>query len=489
MKKNRSYKKWIFVVFVALLFVSGIAVKSGFYSGDEGLKLSPAGLLNNACANVVEDESLPDIIEHVVPSVVNISSKRVIKTNLSPYMSDPFFRQFFEGFFRGGNNIPQERVQRNLGSGVIVKSEGYILTSNHLVSEAEEIEVILPDKRKFDAEIVGTDPKSDIAVIKIKGKNLPAIKIGNSGALRLGETVVAIGYPFGVGQTVTKGIVSALGRSLKLVDYEDFIQTDASINPGNSGGALINSKGELVGINTAMVSRSGGSQGIGFAIPLNLATSVMNSIIEKGYVVRGYIGVYPQDITPEMARVFKVEGTSGALIAEVVKDSPAADAGIERGDVVLSFGGKKIKDSKDFRTVAAAATPGTKVNIGIMRDKKKRNIKIKVGEHPDSRSGEKTKDENKFPLFLGVELKTLDDNYRSSFNTPDAIKGVVITDIDRTSTAFESGLRKGDIIVEVNRKEVKDIADFRDALKGMEKNTVVAAIYRQGHYSYIEIES
>ncbi|MCD6379889.1 trypsin-like peptidase domain-containing protein [bacterium] len=234
MKKNKSYKKWIFIVFIALLFVSGIVFKSGFFSGDGGLKLTPTGLLNNACANVVEDESLPDIIERVVPSVVNISSKRVIKTKLSPYMSDPFFRQFFEGFFRGGNNIPQERIQRSLGSGVIVKSEGYILTSNHLVSEAEEIEVILPDKRKFDAEIVGTDPKSDIAVIKIKGKNLPAIKIGNSDALRLGETVVAIGYPFGVGQTVTKGIVSALGRSLKLVDYEDFIQTDASINPGNS---------------------------------------------------------------------------------------------------------------------------------------------------------------------------------------------------------------------------------------------------------------
>ncbi|MCD6379888.1 PDZ domain-containing protein [bacterium] len=252
---------------------------------------------------------------------------------------------------------------------------------------------------------------------------------------------------------------------------------------------MINSKGELIGINTAIVSRSGGSQGIGFAIPLDLATSAMNSIIERGYVVRGYIGVYPQDITPEMANVFKIKGTSGALIAEVVKDSPADDAGIERGDVVLSFGEKMIKDSKDFRTVAAAAVPGTKVDIGIMRDKKMRNIEIKVGERPDSHGGEKPKNEDEFPIFLGVELNTLDNNYRRSFDIPGAVKGVVITDIDRTSPAFESGLRKGDIIVEVNRKEIKDISDFREALKGVKKNTVVAAIYRKGHYSYIEIES
>ncbi len=488
MKKDGSYKKWIVIVSAALLIVSVIAFENGFFNGDGGLNLVPAGLVDNACAEVFEDESLPDVIERVVPAVVNISSKRIVKTNPSPYMSDPAFRQFFERYFRGYNNIPQERVQRNLGSGVIVKSEGYILTSNHLVSEAEEIEVILPDKRKFDAEIVGTDPRSDIAVIKIKGENLPAIVIGDSDALRLGETVIAIGYPFGIGQTVTKGIVSALGRSLKLVDYEDFIQTDAAINPGNSGGALINSMGELVGINTAMVSRSGGSQGIGFAIPLDLATSVMNSIIDKGYVVRGYIGVYPQDITPEMARVFDLKGTNGALIAEVAKGTPAEKAGLERGDVILLFGGKEIKDSNELHSIAATALPGTKVSVEIIRDKKKKNIEIEVGERPNSRNIEEGRDENKFPLFLGVGLKTLDDYYRRGFDIPDDIKGVVVTDINQTSPVIEMGLKKGDVIVEINRKEIEDIADFREILEEVERTTIVTAIYRKGRYSYIEIE-
>ncbi|MDZ7860332.1 MAG: Do family serine endopeptidase [Candidatus Krumholzibacteriota bacterium] len=488
MKENRSSKKWFLIISAALVISLGIVLQSGIISGFRVSDCDTEGLSANAYAAAAEDESLPDIIERVAPAVVNISSKRVVKTKPSPYMSDPFFRQFFERFFRGGN-IPSERVQRSLGSGVIVDNGGYILTSNHLVNEADEIEVILTDKREFDAEIIGTDPKSDIAVIKIEGDDLPAVKIGKSDDLRLGQTVIAIGYPFGVGQTVTKGIISALGRSLKLVDYEDFIQTDAAINPGNSGGALINTRGELVGINTAIVTRSGGSQGIGFAIPLDLATSIMKSIIENGYVVRGYIGVYPQDVTPEMARVFGLEDAGGALIAQVEKDTPADRAGLERGDIIISFGGKKVKDSKDLHSMAAAAVPGTELKIGILRDKKRKKIDIEIGERPDGDTRGKRDEKGKSHLFIGARVKTLDDYYRRSLDIPDDIKGVVIIDIEPESPAVEAGLKKGDVIVEINRKEIENRSDFRDLLEEMEKNTVILAIYRNGHYFYVEIES
>ena len=488
MKENGSSKKWFLIISAALLISLGIALQGGIISSFRGSDCEAEGLSAKARPVLAEDESLPDIIERVVPSVVNISSKRVVKTKLSPYMSDPLFRQFFERFFRGGN-IPSERVQKSLGSGVIVDSEGYILTSNHLVNEADEIEVILTDKREFDAEIIGTDPESDIAVIKIEGDNLPAIKVGKSDDLRLGQTVIAIGYPFGVGQTVTKGIISALGRSLKLVDYEDFIQTDAAINPGNSGGALINTSGELVGINTTIVIRSGGSQGIGFAIPLDLATSVMESIIENGYVVRGYIGVYPQDVTPEMARVFGLERARGALIAQVEKDTPADRAGLERGDIIISLGGKKVKDSNHLHSMAAETVPGTELKIGILRDKKKKEIDIEIGERPDADTRGRGEEKGESPVFIGVRVKTLDDYYRRSLDIPDEIKGVVIIGIDPDSPAVEAGLKKGDVIVEINRQEIENRSDFMDLLEKMEKDTVVLAIYRDGHYFYVEIES
>lgn len=432
----------------------------------------------------VENEELPDVIEGVTPAVVNISSKRMVKTSLT---SDPYFRDFFRRFFR---DLPTERIQRNLGSGVIVNREGYILTSNHLVSEAEEIKVTLPDKREFDAEIVGTDSQSDVAVIKIEGDDLPILPVGDSDRLRLGQTVLAVGNPFSVGQSVTKGIVSALGRTLEMpnISYQDFIQTDAAINPGNSGGALVNIDGELIGINTAIVSRSGGSQGIGFAIPINLATSIMESIIEHGYVVRGYLGVFPQDVTPGMASVFGIEGRDGALISEVAPDTPADKAGLKSGDVVIRFNGKKVKDSNQFRQLVADVTPGREVEVELIRDGERKKLEVKIEERPGSEREDREETGEGSTLFVGVGLRNLNDYLRNRLNIPDDIRGVVVTEISGTSPAAEAGLREGDVIVEINRRKVDNIDDMRDILDSVDMKSVVVRIFRDDHYFYLEIE-
>jgi len=476
MKLYSGYKS-LFAVAAAVFLLTGFFI--GRTMSGPGDLATPV----QARALDVENEQLPDIIERVIPAVVNISSKRIVKQN--PMASDPFFRDFFRRFFRD-----RERVQRNLGSGVIVNSEGYILTSNHLVNQAEEIKVTLPDKREFDAEVIGTDSQSDVAVIKIEGDDLPVLETGDSDDLRLGETVIAVGYPFGVGQTVTKGIVSALGRSLKLVDYEDFIQTDAAINPGNSGGALINIKGELIGINTAIVSRSGGSQGIGFAIPINLATSIMESITEHGYVIRGYLGVflYPQDITPGMAEVFGMESTRGALISEVSEDTPADRAGLKSGDVVVRFNGVGVEDSDDLRTMVADVTPGTEVEIEIIRDGEHKELEVEIGERPESEGEIREESPEGSTLFLGVALRNLNDYLRNRLDIPQNIRGVVVTDVSGGSPAAEAGLKEGDVILEINRQRVENINDMRDVLDSMEEKSAVVRIFRQGHYHYLEID-
>ena len=478
MKLSEVRKRILTLSAAAVLILTGIVIgitmsQSGNYSAPLQAKVFD-----------VENEELPDIIERVTPAVVNISSKRMVKTSLT---SDPYFRDFFRRFFR---DLPSERVQRNLGSGVIVDSKGYLLTSNHLVSEAEEIKVTLPDKREFDAEIVGTDSQSDVAVIKIEGENLPVLPTGNSDRLRLGQTVLAIGNPFSVGQSVTKGIVSALGRTLQMpnINYQDFIQTDAAINPGNSGGALVNIRGELVGINTAIVSRSGGSQGIGFAIPINLATSIMESIIEHGYVVRGYLGVFPQNVSPGMASVFGLSGTDGALISEVAKDTPADKAGFKSGDVVVTFNGEKVKDSNEFRRMVADVTPGREVEVEIIRDGERKKLEVKIEERPGAEREAEEDHAGGSQLFVGVGLRNLNDYLRNRLNIPDDIRGVVVTEISGTSPAAEAGLQEGDVIVEINRTRIENIEDMRDLLDSVDAKSVVVRIFRDDHYYYLEIE-
>jgi serine protease Do len=454
---------------------------AGFISG-RSRTIDGAVCLISAPASAVaqEKESLPDVIERVSCSVVYIESTTLVKFE-HPMMDDPFWRRFFDA--------PREREQNHLGSGVIVSDDGYILTNNHLVGGATEVKVHCTDGREFDAEVVGTDALSDVAVLKVDSGDLPAIELGTSTGLRLGETVIAIGYPFGIGQTVTSGIVSAQGRSLRLVEYEDFIQTDAAINPGNSGGALINDRGQLIGINTAIASRSGGSQGIGFAIPIDFARSIMDKLISDGRVVRGYVGVYPQEITSEMVEYFNLESTKGVLITNIAPDTPAERAKIKRGDVIVEFDGKDVTGVDQFRMLAAEASPGEKIDIVVVRDGKRKTIELEVGEKRTETAEQSIEDdaEDISALFLGVGLQTLQDEHRKALELPNDFDGVIVTDVERGSPAAEAGLRKGDIIVEVDKKQIENLDDFRRVMDDYDEEKVMVVIFRGGGYFYTMI--
>jgi len=466
---------------ILVLLVVGTAL-SGLITGNRLPRTDVGSASASAAQAEPAPEQLPDVIERVVPAVVNISSKRVVQRQANhPYMSDPFFRRFFEDYFRRFD-IPTEQVQTNLGSGVIVSDEGYILTNNHLVGDADEVLVRLPDKREYTAQIVGTDERTDVAVLKIEADDLPKVPIGDSDILRLGQTVIAIGYPFQVGQTVTKGIVSALNRgSLGLTQYENFIQTDAAINPGNSGGALINEQGELIGINTAILSRSGGNQGIGFAIPISMAKDVMEKILRDGRVIRGWLGVLPQDIDPQMAEFFDADVREGVVITEVVEDSPADKAGIERDDIVVAFDGKPVRDRAAFMNIVAAADPGKKVDVEIIRDGKKKHLTVEIGEREagEVASGRMERDEIS-PLFTGVSLEVLEDYHRRRFEIPRDIQGLIVTEVDPSSKAAAGGLDAGDVIIEINRQKVTDIGDFNGILERSRKDKVLLLVYRPG---------
>jgi len=327
--------------------------------------------------------SYADAVDIAAPSVVNIYTTKVVTERVNPLYRDPFFRYFF-----GDQLAPRKRLESSLGSGVIVSDNGYILTNNHVVEGADEIQVALRDKSSAEATIVGTDPESDLAVLKIALEKLPAITIGESDASRVGDVVLAIGNPFGVGQTVTMGIISAKGRnSVGINTYENFIQTDAAINPGNSGGALINPYGHLIGVNTAIFSKSGGYQGIGFAIPASFAIDVMQQLIQYGRVVRGYLGIEVQDITPELAESFRLKDPKGVIVAGILRKGPADKAGLRPGDVILDINDKEIHDTKEVMNNIARIKPNDDIKINILRQGKKLELNGKVGERPTQRPG------------------------------------------------------------------------------------------------------
>ncbi|RME68203.1 MAG: DegQ family serine endoprotease [Verrucomicrobia bacterium] len=440
--------------------------------------------------------SLAPIVAKASPSVVNIYTAKTVRERpaYSPFFDDPFFREFFGIPY---DRVPRERREQALGSGVIVSADGYILTNNHVVDGADEIRIVLPETNEnFDAEIVGTDPKTDIAVLKVDAdKPLPAITIANSDTLRVGDYVIAIGNPLGVGQTVTSGIVSALGRGgIGLVDYEDFIQTDASINPGNSGGALVDMKGRLVGINTAILSRSGGSQGIGFAVPSNLARSVMESIIEYGEVRRGYLGVLIQPVTPELAEEFGLEENHGALIGDVTPGSPADKAGLEPGDVVLAFNGQKVHDSRQLQILVAQSRPGTTAELTIIRDGREKTIEVELGEldggglaRADGRSGLR-RDSGRDPLD-GITVDDLDYRTRRQFGIPRQVTGALVVDVDPNSPAAAAGLRPGDVIVEINRQPVEDADHAVRLSERIEGSRVLLRVWSNGMSRYLVIDA
>src|SRR6267378_2118764 len=395
--------------------------------------------------------SFAPVVKKVGPAVVKVfTTTKMHNTGYSgaPGMDD-FLRRFFGDESEGRNPNPRHNFnmprQQGLGSGVIVTKDGYILTNNHVVDGADEVKVAMTDGREFTAKVIGRDPKSDIAVIKIDAQDLPAITMADSDKVEVGDIVLAVGNPFGIGQTVTTGIVSATGRSGAVgLDYEDFIQTDAAINPGNSGGALVDADGRLIGINTAILSRSGGNQGIGFAIPVNLARDVMTSLVKDGHVTRGYLGVMIQDVTPALAKEFKLKDNAGALVGDVTPDSPADKAGLKSGDVILDFNGKKVTDSRHLKLEVARIHPGDTVPLKVLRDGSTKSFEVAIKELPGTERlarNDKSRNSDDNGTLNGVTVADLDSKARQQFDLPDHIKGVVITDVAPDSAAAEAGLK------------------------------------------------
>jgi serine protease Do len=416
---------------------------------------------------------------------------------MNPLFDEDSLRDFFGA--QGpqaprGRSMPRERRQQGLGSGVIVSQDGYIITNNHVVENADEVKIGLANESStVDAKVVGTDPQTDIAVLKVERSNLPAITVTDSEKLEVGDVVLAIGNPFGVGQTVTSGIISARSRGgMGIVDYEDFIQTDASINPGNSGGALVDAQGRLIGINTAILSQSGGSQGVGFAIPVNLARSVMEQIVSGGKVTRGYLGIMLQPLTPDLAKEFKVPGQNGALVGEVTPNSPAAEAGIKEGDVILEFNGKKVTDARQLRLAAAQTPPGTKATVKVIRDGKERTFNVKLGELPVktlSKGGRPGGSPNsKIDLLEGVEVTDLNPRTRQHFNIPENVRGALVTDVDSASPAAAAGVEPGDVIVEINRKPVTKADDAIELSQGGDGQRVLLRVWSKGGSRYVVVD-
>jgi serine protease Do len=448
---------------------------------------NPPATLKVADSNEAPSKSsYAPVLKNVLPSVVNISSSKVVKASreMSGQQMDPFFRQFF-GNGEGQFEAPKDRKEKSLGSGVIVSPEGYILTNNHVVDGATEVKVTLSDKREFEAKIVGTDPKTDVAVLKIDASNLKPVTLGDSSKVEVGDTALAIGNPFGVGQTVTRGIISATGRGgLGIEDYEDFIQTDAPINPGNSGGALINDRGDLVGINTAILTHGEGSEGIGFAVPVNLARQVMNQILQNGKVVRAYMGILPQDMTPEMAKAFNEKDARGVVVGDVTANSPAQQAGIRRGDILLDVNGKTIASSNELRMTISLMQPGTDIKLHLLRDGSQKEITVKLAEMPTETAMVTPDKDDSTKALDGVEVANLTPNMADRLGLPSSSAGVVVTDVDPSSKVADSGLRKGDLIQEVNHQPVKNVSEFQSALKKGGSDPLLL-VNRQGRTFFI----
>ena len=442
-------------------------------------------------------QNFVDIAKAVKPAVVNIFATRSGKAEGTPGQGspfdDPFFRRFFGDEFYKRFEAPRERKERGLGSGVIVDATGIIITNNHVVSKADEIKVFLSDKREFKAKLIGTDAKTDIAVLRIEAGNLPTAPWADSDKLEVGEFVLAVGNPFGLTQTVTLGIVSALGRSAGIAEYEDFIQTDAAINPGNSGGALVNVRGELVGINTAIYSQSGGNMGIGFAVPSNMAHSIMNQLVQHGKVVRGWLGVSIQELTPELATQFGVpKETKGVLVSDVMDDSPAKKAGFERGDVILEFDGRSMDSPTQLRNAVAQTVVGKKVPVKFIREKKTKTAEVLIGEQPKnlSQAGSEESGEAVAPtgLLSDLEVRELTDDLAGRYGLKAGERGVVIVRVKAGSPAEEVGVREGDIILEVNRKAVTSLKSYERLASSLPKDqSVLLLLKRQGRTIYLTL--
>lgn len=432
-------------------------------------------------------KSFSEIVKAVSPSVVNISTTRTVNT-------PPTLEDLFEFLPPYGNSQGKKWKEMSMGSGVIVSSDGYLLTNYHVVEQADEIKVTLYNRRTFKATIIGADPKTDLAVIKINAKDLPVASWGDSDKLQVGDFVLAIGNPYGLTHTVTMGIISATGRAdVGIADYEDFIQTDAAINPGNSGGPLVNIKGEIIGINTAIFSRTGGYQGIGFAVPSNMAKIIKDSLIKEGKVLRGWIGIMVQDLTAELAERFNLKEPFGVIITDVTKQSPAYIAGLKRGDIILEFDGKVLSESAVLRNLVAQSKIGTVATLKIWRNGQSFNIPITVAQLPfetslETKNYKKSQRTSENP-FKGLSVIELDPSMAKQIGADIEDRGVVVYRIEPGSPAENSGLRKGDLIMEIERQRITSASEFQRVIQKITRNDVMVLINRGGKKFYTILSS
>lgn len=479
-------KRKLNILFIALVVV---ALAAGFgYGASRVVKGADAAVLKNVDAPIMVPGNFAELAEKVRDGVVNIQTVKTLKGGgrvFRHFFGNPLGRQNpFEDFFGpdSGSDDPSDNFQqKSLGSGFVVDREGYIITNNHVVENADEIKVKLSNGKEFDAKVVGRDPKTDIALIKINGSSdLQPLKMGDSDALKVGNWVVAVGSPFGLEQTVTAGIISAKGRTIGAGPYDNFIQTDASINPGNSGGPLINTNGEVIGINTAIIASG---QGIGFAIPVNMAKEVMPQLKDKGKVTRGWIGVGIQEVTPELAKSFSLKEKKGAIVSQVFKDGPADKAGIQQGDVIVEFDKKEIAESKDLPRIVAAIPVGKSVTVKFSRNGSIVTKDLKVGE-----MDEKTTETAKAPSGkrLGIAVQNITPEIARSLSLKD-IQGVVITQVEPGSAAANVDIRQGDVIREVNRKPVKDANDLARSVEDTQGGNMLLLIRRGENSFYVTV--
>jgi serine protease Do len=487
-------RRWAAAIFVTVAILAGGLI--GSLATAKAQRTHPVFLTTQSSTGyggaVSFENGFSPVVERVLPAVVNISSTKTTKVQGGPGMpslNDPFFRQFFGR----GLQMPREQREHSLGSGVIVSPDGYILTNNHVIEGASDIEVALTDRRDFRAKVVGADPKTDLAVIKIGASGLSTLPIGDSGNVRVGQFVLAIGDPFGVGETVTMGIVSAKGRGgLGIEDYEDFIQTDAAVNPGNSGGALINVDGQLVGINTAILTGGGnGNAGVGFAIPVAMARNVMEQIRKNGKVTRGWLGVGIQPLTPDLALAFGLKENKGALVAQVEPDSPAAKAGLQKGDVVQRINGQPVDDARSLSLRVSEMSPGSTVKLTILRNGSQQDVTATLGEAPAPKtqaSGGDSGHSGSGSALEGVSVDNLTSDVAQELNLPASAKGVVITDVTDGTAAADAGLQRGDVIQEVNHQPVRNVTDMNNVLRQAAGKQMLLLVNRGGNSRYVVIQ-
>jgi serine protease Do len=481
-------------IFAALLGALGMVTL--FYFTAWAKEAAPA--INVDAKPIVRDvkagTSYAPVVKKAAPSVVNIFSTHIVRERLyrNPMFNDPLFRQFFGDPSGGGNQREIQRKEESLGSGIIISPDGYILTANHVVDGMDEIKVAIPEgKKEYTAKVIGADPPTDVAVLKIDATGLPAITLGDSDKIEVGDVVLAIGDPFDVGESVSLGIVSALGRNghdigMPASGYtlQDFIQTDAAINPGNSGGALVDIEGRLIGINTMIKSSSMGSEGIGFAVPINLARHVLEHLISGGKVTRGYLGIRMEDLTADLAQGFNLSSQSGVLVDDVDPAGPAGKAGMKSGDVIVAINGKTVDDSHSLQLIVADAEPGSTASVKLLRNGEQRTVSVKLGELPGSlsqnNSGKASPVSADTDALDGVTVDDLTPAARQQLQIPDDLKGAIVTDVDQNSNAADAGLRPNDVIVAINQHAVTGSQQAVDLCTQAKTKRILVKVWRRG---------